>query len=415
MEDSPPLPPARRRHGFEQPFHPLQVVTWFVFGIDVVIYVVFGLPLVGEDGARAAVALLYALSVIVLVAATYRATVCDPVDPHVLNPPVPSEDTHSLPFCSMCSVPVYPRSKHCRACNKCVDVFDHHCMWLNNCVGAHNYHSFFVTVSSVSVMIGIILVTCLYLLVDIFTNETGFDRRQFQVGHLKDFPQEFFVTLMITMIVINAPLFLLDTQLVVLHMFLASQGMTTYEYIMNKRSMDDDADSRSKSGGAAGVMRKQIRTLPSWMDWIVFSRCGRRRRPKQPEKTTVERIGSPEDTDPEAERNEQGAVGGVTSVSSPPGYTADVDGAASAAVASSGPASDRFGGGPTPSVPAATAHHPGAGVGAAAAHREAPDTESALNSKGDASAQVTVAEKSGCGCDTTGADRQLERPCPSKL
>jgi len=65
-----------------------------------------------------------------------------------------------MPFCTMCDVPVFSRSKHCRACSKCVDVFDHHCMWLNNCVGGQNYRAFFVTVSAVAAMIGIIEACC---------------------------------------------------------------------------------------------------------------------------------------------------------------------------------------------------------------------------------------------------------------
>lgn len=213
-----------------------------------------------------------------------------------------------MPFCTMCDVPVFSRSKHCRACSKCVDVFDHHCMWLNNCVGGQNYRAFFVTVSAVAAMIGIILCTCLYLLVDVFTNTTEFERRIRDVAFMEILPMEFFMALLVAMICVNGPLFLLDFQLVILHIFLSSQQLTTYEYIMSKRGQmegeEGDASAIGESpkdeAGAGQPERKAVRTLPHWMDWIIFSRCGRRRRPKL-KKTTVEQIGSLEDTDPEGE------------------------------------------------------------------------------------------------------------------
>lgn len=38
-------------------------------------------------------------------------------------------------------------SKHCKACDRCVEGFDHHCKWLNNCVGKRTYKYFIALVS----------------------------------------------------------------------------------------------------------------------------------------------------------------------------------------------------------------------------------------------------------------------------
>ncbi|XP_022257839.1 protein S-acyltransferase 21-like [Limulus polyphemus] len=60
------------------------------------------------------------------------------------------------------------RSKHCSACNKCVGDFDHHCKWLNNCVGGRNYKVFLFCVGSGLVGSLIVLVLCLVLTVAYF-------------------------------------------------------------------------------------------------------------------------------------------------------------------------------------------------------------------------------------------------------
>eukprot|EP00416_Gambierdiscus_australes_P045989 CAMPEP_0171107776 /NCGR_PEP_ID=MMETSP0766_2-20121228/67540_1 /TAXON_ID=439317 /ORGANISM="Gambierdiscus australes, Strain CAWD 149" /LENGTH=345 /DNA_ID=CAMNT_0011569167 /DNA_START=103 /DNA_END=1138 /DNA_ORIENTATION=+ len=264
-----------RTNGFERPFHPLQVLSWVVFGSDVLIYLVFCLPLIDTVGAKVLVALVYTASVVTLVFFTVKATSCDPADPHVHmdSSQVKAEDMQTMPYCTVCNVPVHSRSKHCRACNKCVSVFDHHCMWLNNCIGAANYRAFFTTVCSVAVMIGIVLGTCVYLLIDYFAGQDGFQDRAQSMAFYRSFPVEFFLGLLLTMMFVNVPLFVLDMQLVLLHLFLMSQHLTTYEYIVNKRQQGSD-ETRMKFG-------QRIKTLPHCMDWIVFSRCGQRRKKKK--------------------------------------------------------------------------------------------------------------------------------------
>lgn len=275
-----------RSHGFSPPFHPLQVVSWFVFGGDVVIFAIVGLPQVETVGGKIVASILYLASVTALVAATFKATACNPVDPHVLvqEDIDPTEaDLDNWPYCSMCDCHVNAKSKHCRICNKCVDVFDHHCMWLNNCIGRHNYKSFIVTISSVAVMIGIVLVVCIYLIIDYFTDEVSFQQRMALMRIFSNAPQEVLLGLLLTLVIVNLPLFFLDMQLVLLHAFLSSQQLTTYEYIMNKRSQgqaEERSASESSDANAPPEPRRKPMVLPRCMDWIVFCRCGQRRKNK---------------------------------------------------------------------------------------------------------------------------------------
>lgn len=285
-----------RTHGFERPFHPFQVASWLVFGSDVLVYLACVFSLVDHD-VKLVLAPLYLGTVVVLVAATAKATRCNAADPHVQlqDDAMEIEEDDSMPYCGLCNVPVFPRSKHCRVCSKCVDIFDHHCMWINNCIGRANYKSFFVTISSVALMIGTVLATCAYLLITYFTDQDAFQQRLEGTPVMCEIPKETFLGLLITMLLINMPLFVLDMQLVLLHMFLMSQGLTTYEYIMNKRdSMDrskepgagtgSDEYGRATKSRAQASPAKAVKSLPRCMDWIFFCSCGKRRRRPSPKR-----------------------------------------------------------------------------------------------------------------------------------
>eukprot|EP00408_Alexandrium_pacificum_P060923 CAMPEP_0171158668 /NCGR_PEP_ID=MMETSP0790-20130122/2631_1 /TAXON_ID=2925 /ORGANISM="Alexandrium catenella, Strain OF101" /LENGTH=163 /DNA_ID=CAMNT_0011623119 /DNA_START=215 /DNA_END=703 /DNA_ORIENTATION=- len=90
---------------------------------------------------------------------------------------------------------------------------------------------------------------------------------------------------------------------------------------MNKREI-----TRPDGGSKAGKnMSQRIRTLPSCMDWIVFSRCGPKRKTKR--KNSIERIATKaEPVDEEAGKaglGEKGTSRPVDASPSPPGSTVD--------------------------------------------------------------------------------------------
>lgn len=297
--------PQMRINGFERPFHPLQVLSWVVFGADVFVFCVFAVPLVDTVAGKVVVAIFYVFSVGALVLAAIKATGCDPADAHIRlqGMHLKNDPCADMPYCTMCSVPVYPQSKHCRACNKCVNVFDHHCMWLNNCIGERNYRPFIGCIVSVAAMTGIVLGTCGYLGFDYFANEESFVER-FQDNPLfSEAPKEIALTLLCCLVVVNFPLFTLDMQLVVLHAFLCTQNLTTYEYIMNKRDMQLEEElevTEPPKRNRTDYVRKKIQTLPRCMDWIVF-RPGRRRREQ---KNKIEKIDTSDESKPPESQNQ---------------------------------------------------------------------------------------------------------------
>eukprot|EP00929_Paragymnodinium_shiwhaense_P029786 TRINITY_DN17002_c1_g1_i1.p1 TRINITY_DN17002_c1_g1~~TRINITY_DN17002_c1_g1_i1.p1 ORF type:complete len:351 (+),score=65.58 TRINITY_DN17002_c1_g1_i1:117-1169(+) len=286
-----------RRHGFERPFHPLQVLSWFVFGLDLLVYVAVILPLVG--GRKQSVLILLGVvawlvvSVAALIRFTYRATACDPSDPHLLQEePLTDPEDWDRPFCGTCNMTVHERSKHCKSCDKCVDSFDHHCVWLNNCVGNRNYIDFFKCILAVAAMVGMMLATCAYVLIDYVRDREGFKAFAAERATLWQLLPHSCPGILIGLLVANMPLFVMDVQLVFLHVFLMRRGLTTFEYIMEKRrqeeeeELDDlaaqeDADRdqvapEEQEGGDIPSPIKDRRpgtTLPSACDWIVFARC----------------------------------------------------------------------------------------------------------------------------------------------
>ncbi|XP_076340541.1 uncharacterized protein LOC143241016 isoform X2 [Tachypleus tridentatus] len=167
-----------RSNGWSLPLHPLQALAWFFLLLFAVVY--FGvlvpsipcgvwqiIAYVVSFGCYSASKVIHGISVSL-----------NPADPNVLakkfSGPCPTFDrtkhVHVIEnqFCYICEVKVGLKSKHCSACNKCVAEFDHHCKWLNNCVGGRNYKFFLLCVGSALVGCFTIFLVCLVLTVAYF-------------------------------------------------------------------------------------------------------------------------------------------------------------------------------------------------------------------------------------------------------
>lgn len=174
---------------------------------------------------------------------------------------VPAADNPSVVhgervYCYICQAHVGLGSAHCRFCNKCVESFDHHCKWLNNCVGGPNYRLFLATLAgalAMSLMQGAI---SLMHLVAFAQHRARF------AGSVASFapalPVELYLALLCASLLPVLITALLVGQLLIFHLMLQWQGLTTYEFLVREerrrqaREEQRAAHSEVRAMAAAG-------------------------------------------------------------------------------------------------------------------------------------------------------------------
>ena len=73
-----------RKHGFQFPFHPLQILAWAVTGLDVYCFYFINTVVFGFNPAISAVlGLVFGLTLVLVAIFACKATKCDPTDPTV--------------------------------------------------------------------------------------------------------------------------------------------------------------------------------------------------------------------------------------------------------------------------------------------------------------------------------------------
>ncbi|PNH12685.1 hypothetical protein TSOC_000383 [Tetrabaena socialis] len=217
-----------RQHGLQSPLDPHQVASWIVFlALTSGVYA-FYVPFVEDAGSRWALVALYSVLIVAMFILNMYTSYLDPSDPGLKG----SSDGEF--FCGLCQASVARSSKHCRACDRCVEGFDHHCKWLNNCIGARNYWHFFALISSTCSMLVLQLAWGLWLFIRSFVASTEmralvaekYGRSVVYVGW--QVALAVYMALLVTSVVMLGELFFF-------HIILISKGMSTYDYIISQR------------------------------------------------------------------------------------------------------------------------------------------------------------------------------------
>lgn len=252
--------------------NPHQCSTYVVFSLLLVGFFTLFVPLVHDDAIRIVVTVLFVLVTTVVCVADILCTFTNPVDDNVAYKELMTARGETYDdkrdskvvgeqfYCVLCQASVGRRSKHCRACDKCVCGFDHHCKWLNNCVGARNYKSFFVLITFTLTMIGIQFAVVLGLFICCFT-DSDFMEDAVDEHFGGSLSREAFAGISAGYLVVLLVIIALIGELFCFHIILNWKGMTTYDYILAERDRKE-APKPQSSDEKGGDSTNSVATKP---------------------------------------------------------------------------------------------------------------------------------------------------------
>lgn len=211
-----------KRNGLSCPWDRLQMTAWGMMAYSTAVaywQVELRLPHLGQ----LLYGTIFTLSQAAVLILGLLATCTDPTDPIVYNHRRAQQglsffdpDQYQA-FCTICGTYVQLHSKHCGECNRCVSGFDHHCRWLNNCVGRANYKFFALTIGALEVTeIGTVAASG-YVISALPAPSMGF-------------------FLVLSLLLLSTCIAFANGYLIVFHLWLQSQHLTTYEFLVSHRS-----------------------------------------------------------------------------------------------------------------------------------------------------------------------------------
>lgn len=209
-------PPRVRVHGYNRPFHPLQVATWIVFPLLIGLFYGVCVPNFQTMGERVGLGVIVALAAGAVMGLGFYTGYTDPV-----AGTAPAESDY---YCTVCNRPVNTGALHCRLCNKCVERFDHHCLWLNTCIGEKNYAAF----------VQLLAFTTLFVSIQLGCAAYAMSRVVAQNGYLSGSTLLPAFGLLVVYLVLLVLIFGNVVNLLLFHIVLISKKETTYSSIVRK-------------------------------------------------------------------------------------------------------------------------------------------------------------------------------------
>ncbi|XP_044017780.1 putative uncharacterized protein DDB_G0292292 [Aphidius gifuensis] len=247
---------TRRLNGLQLPLHPQQIVGWLILLLLITTFIIKLLPQVNKP-YNDILKYLVTIVLIIHISSHLLSLLIDPSSSKIRKQPsnivVPEFDKtkhqHVIENgrCHLCNITISSekKTKHCSVCNKCIDNFDHHCMWLNNCIGKRNYKFFIICIVSaiVSALISFLLsfieiATSINYYINNQTNNTIImdNNTTLPITPIQDNSSLIIITIVCLLSAIAAALLI---HLCVFHGYITYLGITTYEYVKNKRELNN--------------------------------------------------------------------------------------------------------------------------------------------------------------------------------
>ncbi|TNV84011.1 hypothetical protein FGO68_gene112 [Halteria grandinella] len=183
----------------------------------------------------------------------FICTMIDPTDQNIYfehrleQIGVPVDNSGFEYMCQICKANIGDRTKHCGDCNRCVSVFDHHCKWLNNCIGEANYRYFLALV-----------------ILTLFHGMLNFSQSVYLIYLDLIRSQPPFLWPLILNFIILAHSFAKSIalgQLLFMHLWLIFKGMTTFDYIMQMRDIQEAKEQMSKGEISQDICEQRINSI----------------------------------------------------------------------------------------------------------------------------------------------------------